>query len=170
MGHRSRGTGKPCTPGCGLKAKAPRLWKDGTEESVNQVPGERASCAWVLPMHVGERGSNTGECTRGDRRNAYRRFIDPLWRLTTSAKPCAMKVCAVSRTDGIATRGGRSSRQMTPRRPPHLDPKGRGNNSMVGKREMSEDVYGMVLQRLRDRVRAGLPKPQCPVVEPHTRR
>ena len=30
---------------------------------------------------------------------------------------------------------------------------------MVGKREMSEDVYGMVLQRLRDRVRAALPKP-----------
>jgi len=30
---------------------------------------------------------------------------------------------------------------------------------MVGKREMSEDVYGMVLQRLRDTVRAGLPKP-----------
>src|SRR6266446_5944466 len=58
---------------------------------------------------------------------------------------------------------------MTPGRPPHLDPKGRGNNSMVGKREMSEDVYGIVLQRLRDRVRAGLPKPQCPVVEPHTR-
>ena len=41
---------------------------------------------------------------------------------------------------------------------------------MVGKQEMSEDVYGMVLQRLRERVRAGLPKPQCPVVELHTRR
>jgi hypothetical protein len=40
---------------------------------------------------------------------------------------------------------------------------------MVGKREMSEDVYGMVLQRLRDRVRAGLPKSQCPGVELHTR-
>jgi hypothetical protein len=48
---------------------------------------------------------------------------------------------------------------MTPRRPPYLDPKGRGNNSMVGKREMSEDVYGMVLQRLHDRVRATLPEP-----------
>jgi len=59
---------------------------------------------------------------------------------------------------------------MTPRRPPHLDPKGRGNHSMVGKRERSEDVYGMVLQRLHDRVRAALPEPQCPVVEPHTRR
>ena len=36
---------------------------------------------------------------------------------------------------------------------------------MIGKREMSEDVYGMVLQRLCDMVKAGLPEPQCPVVE-----
>jgi len=40
---------------------------------------------------------------------------------------------------------------------------------MVGKQERSEDGYGMVLQRLRDRVRAALPQPQCPVVELHTR-
>jgi hypothetical protein len=59
---------------------------------------------------------------------------------------------------------------MTLRRPPYLDPKGRGDKSMAGKWEMSEDVYEMVLQRLRDTVRAGLPKPQCPVVELHTRR
>jgi hypothetical protein len=58
---------------------------------------------------------------------------------------------------------------MTPRRPPTLDPKGRGNNSMVGKREMSKDVYGMVPQRLRERVRAGVPERPCPVVAPHTR-
>jgi hypothetical protein len=41
---------------------------------------------------------------------------------------------------------------------------------MAGKREMSEDVYGMVLQRLRDMVRAELCEPQCPVVELYTRR
>jgi len=41
---------------------------------------------------------------------------------------------------------------------------------MVGKREMSEDVYGMVLQRLRNMVRAGLPESQCPAVQPYTRR
>jgi hypothetical protein len=29
---------------------------------------------------------------------------------------------------------------------------------MVGKRGVSEDVYGTALQRLRDRVRAGLPE------------
>jgi hypothetical protein len=36
---------------------------------------------------------------------------------------------------------------------------------MTGKRERSEDVYGMVPQRLRDMVKAGLPASQCPVVE-----
>ncbi len=41
---------------------------------------------------------------------------------------------------------------------------------MMGKREMTEDVYGVVLQRLRDMVKAGLPESQCPVVEPHTHR
>jgi hypothetical protein len=59
---------------------------------------------------------------------------------------------------------------MTLRRPPYLDPKGRGDKSMVGKREMSEDVYGMVPQRLCDMVKAELPEFQCPVVEPYTRR
>ena len=44
------------------------------------------------------------------------------------------------RTERIAPGGGRSSRQMTLRRPPYLDPKGRGDRSLVGKREMSEDV------------------------------
>jgi len=55
-------------------------------------------------------------------------------------EPYEAKVCAVSRTDGIATRGGRSSGSMTPRRPPYLDPKGRGDKSMVGKQGTAEDV------------------------------
>jgi hypothetical protein len=33
------------------------------------------------------------------------------------------------------------------------------------KRETTEDVYAVVLQRLSDMVKAGLPEPQCPVVE-----
>ena len=85
-------------------------------------------------------------------------------------EPDERKRCAVSRTERIAPRGGRSSRPMTPRRTTHLDPKGRGNNSMSVKQGVSEDVYGTAMQRLRDRVRAGWPKPQCPVVEGHTRR
>ncbi len=91
-------------------------------------------------------------------------------RAPLTEEPCAAKVCAVVRTDGIATRGGRRSRQMTPRRTTDLDPKGRGDKSMLVKREISEDVYGMVLQRLRDKAKVELPEPQCPVVEPHIRR
>src|SRR5215471_6075038 len=82
----------------------------------------------------------------------------------------AARVCAVSRTDGIATRGGRSSGFMTPRRTTHLDPKGRGDKSMLVKQGTAEDVYAVVLQRLSDKAKTALFKPQSPGVEPHTRR
>jgi hypothetical protein len=59
---------------------------------------------------------------------------------------------------------------MTPRRPPHLDPKGRWDKSMVGKRGTAEDVYAVALQRLSDMAKTGLFEPQSPGVEPHTRR
>ena len=76
-----------------------------------------------------------------------------------------MKVCAMSRTEEIATIGGRSSRQLTPRRTTYLTLKRGGNNSMLLKRGVTEDVYAAALQRLRDRVRAGLPQSQSPGVE-----
>jgi hypothetical protein len=41
------------------------------------------------------------------------------------------------RTECIAPGGGQSARPMTLRRPPPLDPKGRGDKRRVGKREMS---------------------------------
>jgi hypothetical protein len=37
---------------------------------------------------------------------------------------------------------------------------------MAGKRELPEDVYGFVPQRLRDRAKAGLLEAQFPAVEP----
>jgi hypothetical protein len=54
---------------------------------------------------------------------------------------------------------------MTPRRTTDLDPKGRGDKSMLGKRETAEDVYAVVLQRLSDRAKTGLFEPQSPGVE-----
>ncbi len=39
---------------------------------------------------------------------------------------------------------------MTPRRTTNLDPKGRGDKSMFVKREVIEDVYITVPQRLND--------------------
>jgi hypothetical protein len=53
----------------------------------------------------------------------------------------------------------------TPRRTTYLDPKGGRDSSMLLKRGVAEDVYGAALQRLRDRVRAGLPQSQSPGVE-----
>ena len=41
---------------------------------------------------------------------------------------------------------------------------------MFVKRETTEDVDGVVLQRLSDMAKAELPEPQCPGVEPHTHR
>ena len=70
----------------------------------------------------------------------------------------AVKVCAVVRTDGIATGGGRRSRQMTPRRTTDLDPKGRGDNSMLLKRRAAEDVYAEALQRLHDTAKGEFPE------------
>ena len=37
---------------------------------------------------------------------------------------------------------------------------------MLIKRGITEDVYGMALQRLSDRAKAGLPELQCPGAEP----
>jgi hypothetical protein len=85
-------------------------------------------------------------------------------------EPGARKLCAVSRTERIATGGGRSSGQMTPRRTTNLDSKERGDKSMFVKRGTAEDVYGVALQRLSDMAKAGLPESQCPVVEPDTHR
>jgi hypothetical protein len=78
--------------------------------------------------------------------------------------------CAVSRTERIANRAGRSSGQETPRRTTNLDPKGRGNKSMSVKRRTVEDVYAVALQRLSDMAKATLPEPQCPAAEPRALR
>ena len=45
---------------------------------------------------------------------------------------------------------------MTPRRTTDLDPKGRGDNSMLIKRETVADVYAVVLQRLSDMAKTAL--------------
>jgi hypothetical protein len=41
---------------------------------------------------------------------------------------------------------------------------------MYVKREVTEDVYFTVLQRLNDMAKAKLPESQCPVMELHTLR
>ena len=101
-------------------AKAPSLRKDWTRgtQRTRKLSTGKALWSW---------------------RNGKERFVRAR-RETAGAKPYTMKVCAVSRTEGIATRGGRSSGLMTPRRTTDLDPKGRGDKSMLVKRETAEDV------------------------------
>jgi hypothetical protein len=52
----------------------------------------------------------------------------------------------------------------------YLTAKARGEKSMPEKREPLEDAKGAVPQGPRDRAKAGLPEPQSPAVETHTRR
>jgi hypothetical protein len=85
-------------------------------------------------------------------------------------EPCAVKVCAVVRTERIANVVGRSSGQMTSRRTADLNPKGGGDKSMTVKRGAHEGVYGAAPQRLGDTAKARLPEPQCPAAERHARR
>ena len=46
-----------------------------------------------------------------------------------------------------------------------LDPKGRGDKSLLVKRGATEDVYVVVLQRLSDMAKTGLFESQSPGVE-----
>jgi hypothetical protein len=51
---------------------------------------------------------------------------------------------------------------MTPRRTTNPDSKEKGDKSMYVKQGADEDVYDAALQRLGDKAKATLPKPQCP--------
>ena len=70
-----------------------------------------------------------------------------------------MKVCAGAHIKGyILSLAEQGSEQMILKRRPYLNLKGGGNNSMVIKRGISEDVYDIALQRLNDMVKAKLPE------------
>ena len=72
MGHSSRSTGKPCTPGWGLKAKAPSLWEDGNKGTQRTRKLSTGGLPWSW-------------------RNGNRRFMVFPWRSTKGVKPDALK-------------------------------------------------------------------------------
>ena len=86
-----------------------------------------------------------------------------------TGEPDDAKVCAAGRGAESLTQS-RGVRRETPGSSTYLKAKARGDKSMSEKREAREGVYRVVLRDPRDRVRAALPEPQCPAVEPHTRR
>src|SRR5438552_12332890 len=77
-------------------------------------------------VNIGRTGSTTG-CEREEDDNAEGNLSSGM---PNFGEPGAVKACAMSRTEEIATIGGRSSRQLTPRRTTYLTLKRGGNNSM----------------------------------------
>ena len=74
------------------------------------------------------------------------------------------------RTEELPTESAQGQGRRLGGDPTHLNPKGRGENSLLGKRGMPEDVCGMASQHLSDKVKAGLLEPESPVVKGYTRR
>ena len=72
----------------------------------------------------------------------------------------AYPTCAMVRTEELPPKVAEVQGRRLRGDPSYLTSERIGNKSMMGKREMPEDVYGMVPQRLRDMVRAGLSEPQ----------
>ena len=66
-------------------------------------------------------------------------------------EPDKLKGCAVKRIKLIANWVSWSSGQWTPRRTTNLNSKEKGDKSMFVKRELTEDVYVNILQRLSDK-------------------
>src|SRR5438874_12409890 len=91
------------------------------------------------------------------------------WRRTSGAAPYEAKVCAAGRGAEASTQT-RGVRRETPGSSTYLRAKAGGDKSLSEKREAREGVYGAVLQDPCDMVKAPLPEPQSPVVEPHTHR
>src|SRR5215471_11020937 len=111
MGHSSRSTGKPCTPGGGRKAKAPSLRKDRTKgtQRTRKLSTGKALWSW---------------------RNGKERFVRAR-RRTAGAKPYTMKVVRTVFNGGHEETYGNATRLVPTQRvgPPALggraDPLGR---------------------------------------------
>ena len=83
--------------------------------------------------------------------------------------PFAGRRCAAGRGVESLTQSGEVRREASGSST-YLRAKAGGDKSMSEKRESQEGVYGAVPQDPRDMVKAILPEPQFPVVEPHTHR
>ena len=79
-------------------------------------------------------------------------------------EPRAVKMCAVSRDKESSAKLSKVQ-DDTLRRPPYLNPKGGGDKSMDGKRELEEGMYPTVPRRLGNKVKAKLPESQLPRVD-----
>ena len=91
------------------------------------------------------------------------------WRRTSGAAPDAVKACAAGRGAESLTQS-RGVRREAPGSSTYLKAKAQGNKSMSEKQGTWEGVYDVALRDPCDMVKATLPEPQSPAVEPHTHR
>src|SRR5712691_5688344 len=84
-------------------------------------------------------------------------------------EPDEGKLCAAGR-DAASLTQSRGVRRETPGSSTYLTAKARGDKSMSEKQGTWEGVYGVALRDPCDMVKAKLPEPQSPAVEPHTHR
>src|SRR5713101_3355610 len=101
------------------------------------VANDGGFSALVLPSPSGNRRLSRivqpAGCHTAD--GSFTRPLRCLSRMKGNCAPCH------ARTE-LPLEGAGVQGKVTPRRPPDLDPKGRGDKSMVGKRGVAEDVYG----------------------------
>ncbi len=145
MGHSSLNPGKLGTPGRGLTAKAPR------ERVGKQYKGTQRT-----------RKAVHGECTV-----ELAKWTFPI--ISLCREPYEAKVCAAGRGAESLTQS-RGVRREAPGSSTYLKAKAQGNKSMSEKQGTWEGVYDVALRDPCDRVKATLPEPQSPAVEPHTHR
>jgi hypothetical protein len=84
-------------------------------------------------------------------------------------EPYEAKVCAAGRGAESLTES-RGVRRETPGSSTYLRAKAQGDKSMSEKQGTWEGVYDVALRDPCDMVKATLPEPQSPAVEPHTHR
>src|SRR5262249_2965996 len=88
-------------------------------------------------------------------------------RWTKGGEPDAVKACAAGRGAESLTQS-RGVRRETPGSSTYLRAKAGGDKSMSEKQGTWEGVYDVALRDPCDMVKATLPEPQSPAVEPHT--
>src|SRR5258706_16101436 len=133
-------------------AKAPSLRKDWTKGTQRTRKLSTGNALWRLREWEGTlRGAS------GSRRKI------------AGVKPGAVKACAAGRGAESLTQS-RGVRREAPGSSTYLKAKAQGNKSMSEKQGTWEGVYDVALRDPCDRVKATLPEPQSPAVEPHTHR
>ena len=106
---------------------------------------------------------------RSQARTVYKHLKGTHDKGRIAEEPGEGKLCAAGRGAASLTES-RGVRRETPGSSTHLKAKARGDKSLSEKQGTWEGVYDVALRDPCDMVKATLPEPQSPAVEPHTHR